>query len=370
LQNINQLRKSNLTIIAAKYQLTKMQEDISLNVANAYLQILFSKENLKVQQQQQVYDSGQLVRSEELVEAGVIPRGDLLDIQATLAADNQKIIVAENTLLLAKLSLAQLLQIKDFETFDIANSDLEAPESTILLQQPKDILEIAKQTRAELKIAETNVQIAEKDLKIARGGFLPSLQGFYNFNTRAAYSDRIVGFQTNTTNPTSIIGFVEGTNQNVLQPNFSTILGKPDAVFNQFSNNKGQSFGISLNMPILNGFFTKNNVARSKIALERSKIMLEQEKLSLERTIFTSYTDTQGAQKSYEAALIALKARENALQYAKERYEIGLMNVFDYNQVQTVFSNAQSEVLRTKYDYIFRTKILEFYFGIPINNKK
>ncbi len=123
-------------------------------------------------------------------------------------------------------------------------------------------------------------------------------------------------------------------------------------------------------MPILNGFFTKNNVARSKIALERSKIMLEQEKLSLERTIFTSYTDTQGAQKSYEAALIALKARENALQYAKERYEIGLMNVFDYNQVQTVFSNAQSEVLRTKYDYIFRTKILEFYFGIPINNKK
>jgi outer membrane protein len=370
LQNINQLRKSNLTIIAAKYQLTKMQEDISLNVANAYLQILFSKENLKVQQQQQVYDSGQLVRSEELVEAGVIPRGDLLDIQATLAADNQKIIVAENTLLLAKLSLAQLLQIKDFETFDIANSDLEAPESTILLQQPKDILEIAKQTRAELKIAETNVQIAEKDLKIARGGFLPSLQGFYNFNTRAAYSDRIVGFQTNTTNPTSIIGFVEGTNQNVLQPNFSTILGKPDAVFNQFSNNKGQSFGISLNMPILNGFFTKNNVARSKIALERSKIMLEQEKLSLERTIFTSYIDTQGAQKSYEAALIALKARENALQYAKERYEIGLMNVFDYNQVQTVFSNAQSEVLRTKYDYIFRTKILEFYFGIPINNKK
>ncbi len=115
LQNQNTLRRANLSILAAKYQLTKMREDIALNVANAFLQVLFNKENLKVQQEQLAINEKQLVRSEELVRSGAIPRGDLLDIKATVASDNQKIIAADNALLISKLSLAQLLQLKDFE---------------------------------------------------------------------------------------------------------------------------------------------------------------------------------------------------------------------------------------------------------------
>ncbi|WP_394760236.1 TolC family protein [Flavobacterium sp.] len=370
LQNQNQLRKAKLSIISSQYQLTKMQEDVSLNVVNAYLQILFNKENLKVQQQQLSYDTKQLERTNELVEAGVIPRGDLLDVKATVASDNQRLIAAENALFLSKLSLAQLLQIDNFQEFDIVDAETTTQESAILMEDPKVIFDKAKETRTDLKIAQTNVQIAEKDVKIARGGYQPTLQAFYNFNTRAGYSDRVVGFTPNTNNPTSIIGYVDGTNQPVLQPNFSTILGKPDAVFNQFSDNKGQSFGLSLNVPIFNGFATRNNVFRSKIALDRSRIALQQQELDLERTVFTAYTDTKGAQKTYEAAVSTLEARQGAFNYAKERYEVGLMNVFDFNQTQTLFVNAQSEVLRTKYDYIFRTKILEFYFGIPIIKKQ
>ena len=97
---------------------------------------------------------------------------------------------------------------------------------------------------------------------------------------------------------------------------------------------------------------------------------MQQQELDLERTVFTAYTDTKGSQKTHEAAISTLEARELAFNYAKERYEVGLMNVFDFNQAQTLFVNAQSEVLRTKYDYIFRTKILEFYFGIPIIKKQ
>ena len=370
LQNQNQLRKANLSRIASQYQLTKMQEDVSLNVANAYLQILFNKENLKVQQQQLVYDTKQLERTNELVEAGVIPRGDLLDVKATVATDNQRLIAAENALFLSKLSLAQLLQIDNFQEFDISDAEIPVQESIVLGQEPKAIFTKAKETRTDLKIAQTNVQIAEKDVKIARGAYQPTLQGFYSFSTRAGYSNRVVGFTPNTSNPTSIIGYVDGTNQAVLQPNFSTILGKPDAVFNQFSDNKGQNFGLNLSIPILNGFSARNNVARSKIALDRSKINLQQQELDLERTVFTAYTDTKGAQKAYEAAVSTVEAREKSFNYAKERYEVGLMNVFDFNQAQTLFVNAQSDVLRTKYDYIFRTKILEFYFGIPIIKKQ
>ena len=339
LQNQNQLRKAKLSSIASQYQLTKMQEDVSLNVVNAYLQILFNKENLKVQKEQLAFDTKQLERTGQLVEAGAVPKGDLLDVKATVATDSQRLIAAENALLISKLSLAQLLQIDNFQEFDIVDTDVTTLESNILLQDPKVILEKAKETRTDLKIAQTNVQLAEKDVKIARGTYQPTLSAFYSIGTSILHRNNLI--------PGTLI------------PSFS----------NQFNDNLGQSYGLSLTVPIFNGFAARNNVFRSKIALERSKIALDQQELDLERTVFTAYTDTNGALKTHEAAVATFEARQKSLEYAKERYEVGLMNIFDFSQAQTLYVNAQSEVLRTKYDYIFRTKILEFYFGIPIIQK-
>jgi outer membrane protein len=370
LQNQNRIRRANLAIVAAQYRLTKMEEDIALNVANAYLQILFNKENLKVQEQQLAYDNQQMERTEQLVEGGAVPRGDLLDIKATIAADNQKKIAAENALLISKLSLAQLMQLEDFQTFDTTDSDYPEDQSGVLLELPSAIYAKARETRTELKAAKMDVEVAEKDVKIARGAYQPTVTGFYSFTTRAAYSDKIVGFGPNVNNPVSVIGYVEGTNQNVLQPNSQPILGNHDPILDQFNDNKGHSFGLALNIPVLNGFSARNNVERSKVSLERSKITLQQAELDLERNVYTAYTDAQGALKAYDAAVSASNAREESLTYAKERYEVGLINVFDLNQAQTLAVNAQSEVLRTKYDFIFKVKILEFYFGIPIYQKQ
>lgn len=370
LQNQNQLRKSNLSIIASQYQLVKMQEDIALNVANAYLQILFNKENVKVQEQQVTYNSSQLKRSEELVDAGVVPNGDLLDIKATLATDKQRLIAAQNALLISKLSLAQLLRLDDFQTFDISDENIDIFESEVLSENANTIIEKAKETRTELKIAASNLEIAKKDIAIAKGAYLPSLTGFYSFSTRASNSQRFVGAEQNATNPFATIGVVEGTNQNVLQPNFTPILGNPLPIFEQFDNNKGQNFGLQLNVPIFNGFATRNNVERSKVAHQRAQLNYDQQELDLERNVYTAYTDTKAAKQSYDAALETVEARKLSFAYAKDRYEVGLMNVFDFNQAQTLLINAESEVLRTKYDYIFRTKILEFYFGIPLIQKQ
>ena len=366
LQNQNQLRRANLAVIASQYQLLKMKEDIALNVANAYLQILFNKENLKVQQEQLKVNTAQLNRTQELVDAGMVPQGDLLDIKATVASNNQAIITAENALLISKLSLAQLLRLEDFKSFDISDNDVSILESPVLNETAENIVNKAKESRTELKIASSNLEIAKKDVSIAKGAYLPSLVGFYSFSTRAAYSDRIVGVMPNATNPTSVIGYVDGTGQNVLQPNFSPILGGPLPVFDQFDNNKGQNFGIQLSVPIFNGLAAQNNVQRSKIALERAQLNYDQQTLDLERNVYTAFTDTKAAKLSYEAALETLEARKLSFEYAKERYTVGLMNVFDFNQAQSLLVNAESEVLRTKYDYIFRTKILEFYFGIPL----
>ena len=341
LQNQNALRKANLSILAAKYQLTKMQESVALNVANAFLQVLFNKENLKVQQEQKGINEKQLLRSEELVKAGSVPRGDLLDIKATVASDNQKVIAAENALLISKLSLSQLLQLKEFYDFDVADDDTSVKdENNILAQTPSAIYEKAKEERTELKIAKTNLEIAEKNVAIAKGGYHPTLQGFYNINTRISYADSF-DFQTGTSRPAAPFG-------------------------EQFTDNKGQALGAQLSIPIFNGFAARNNVERSKVSLERSKIAVEQEELDLQRNVYTAFTDAKGGLNAYESALSALDARQEAYNYAKEKYAVGMMNSFDFNQSQTLLSFAQSEVLRTKYDYIFKIKILEFYFGIPI----
>jgi len=372
LQNQNRLRRANLSIIASQYQLSKMKDDVSLNVANAFLQILFNKENIKVQKEQQASNLRQMQRTQELVNAGSIPKGDLLDIKATTAGDIQKVITAENALLISKLSLAQLLQLDDFKDFDIADTDYEAKQSEVMFQTPDAVYQKARETRVELKIAKANMDIAAKDVEIAKGVYQPTLQGFYSLSTRAGYSDRIIGSQLNALNPTvqtQNFVTVDGVNYPIFEPNISAVFGKAAPFLNQISDNAGHNFGAQLNIPIFNGFAARNNVARSKVALERAKIAMSQSELDLERTVYTAFTDASGAYKAYEAAVAALEARESAFNYAKERYAVGMMNAFDFNQAQTLFSTAQSEVLRTKYDYIFRTKIVEFYFGIPIMQK-
>jgi len=344
LQNLNTLRRANLSIVAAQYQLQKMKDDIALNVANAYLQVLFNKENLKVQNEQLAIDNKQLNRTQELVNAGNLPKGDLLDIKATIAADNQKVINAENALLISKLSLAQLLQLESFDNFDIADTNEFQMDQSILSETPTAIYDKASQERMELKIAQTNLEIAQKNVMIARGAYQPTLRGFYNFNSRVSYAD--IALRDNQ-------GNVIGTQS-------------PPKFMDQFNDNKGQSFGVQLSVPIFNGFSVRNNVERSKVNFEKSKIALEQQQLDLERNVYTAFTDAKGALKAYESAIEALDSRSQSYNYSKERFEVGLMNSFDLSQSQTLLSNAQSEVLRTKYDYIFKTKILEFYFGIPI----
>ena len=344
LQNQNTLRKANLSSIAAQYQVMKMKEDIALNVANAFLQVLFNKENLKVQQEQLAINEKQLLRSEELVRAGSLPKGDVLDVKATVATNNQNVITAENALLISKLSLAQLLQLKDFYDFDVIDDTSFNADNNILNQTPNAIYEKAKENRTELKIAKTNLAIAEKNVAIAKGSFQPSLVGFYNFSSRVSDAD---GFSFDSQ------GNIIGTKG-------------PNAFFNQFSDNKGQTFGAQLTVPIFNGFSVKNNVERSKLSVEKSKMAVQQQELNLEQNVYTAFTDTKGALKTYESAIVTLAARQEAHHYASEKYAVGMMNSFDFNQAQTVLSNAKSECIRTKYDFIFKLKILEFYFGIPI----
>jgi outer membrane protein len=350
LQNQARYRRAKMAIIAGQYQLQKMKDDTGLNVANAYLQILFNRENLKVQKEQLAADIRQSERSAQLLEGGQIPKGDLLDVEATVAADKQRVIAAENQLLLSKLSLAQLLQLKDFKNFDVADEEYDMNDNEILFQTPEAIFEKAKTIRTEIKLAQANLEVAKQDVKISRSAYQPTLRGFYNLDTRVGYAD------------VPYLDPVTG------QYDYTRLVSPPRFV-DQFWDNKGHSYGFQLSVPVFNGFSTRNAVKRSKIALSRSELAYEQQELDLERNVYTAFTDAQGALKAYDAAVSAANARAQALSYATDRYDVGLINVFDLNQAQTLSVNAQSEVARTKYDYLFRVKILEFYFGLPIFQK-
>lgn len=334
LQRINQMHRSNLTILASQYKLENMENDISLYVANAFLQILFSKEQIKVLDSQLEVTKSEQERTSELIDAGVLPSGDLLEVQATLSSQEQQLVVAENALYLSKINLAQLLLITDYDNFDISETEYLIPVSNILNESPETIYNKAKETRKEVLIAETNTKMAEYDLKIAKGAQQPSLSGSYSFGSNYFRSEL---FDT---------------------PDFET----------QMTDNKKHNFSVQLSIPIFNGFSLSNNVKRNKINVERSKYLLEQEKLNLESTVYQAFNDAKGALKAYEAAVKTLSAREQAFNYSKERYNVGLLNSFDFSQSQNQFVTAQSEVVRTKYDFIFKLKVLEFYFGIPITD--
>lgn len=340
LQNVHNFNRAKLNAIANQYRLDDLKDDIRLNVANSYLQVLSSKEQLKTFRAQYAVTEQDLKRTKELVESGVVPRGDLLEIEATAATQEQQIVNGEGLVLISRINLAQLLQITDYENFDIAEDEFEIPPSDILKNSAKVIFDKALTFRNEIKFSESSVEIAQTDLKIAKGANSPTLTGFFNYNVR--YSNR---------------NEIPNSDGDFFVPSFKDQLWIFD----------GLSYGAQLNIPVFNGWGTRNNIHRNKINLEKAKLQLEQDKLDLETNIQQAYVDVTTFFKAYEAAEKTLDARRLAYDYAKERFNVGLMNAFDFSQAQSRVDNAEADVIRTKYDYIFRLKILEFYFGLPIS---
>jgi len=328
LHNIQQLYRANLSVLASQYQLADMEENISLLVANSYLQILFNRESLGVQQSQLNVANEELIIAEERLKTGIIPKGDVLEIEANVATIEQNVVVAENNYQLSKIALAQLLLISDIENFEIAQETAITPESTILNTSVNTIYKTAVAKRSDVKLAETNLKIAKKDLAISRGNALPKLSGSYSYNSGVLFN---------------------GPNDD------SNILAFPAKA--------GQVFGLNLSIPIFNGMTNNTNISRSKIAIQKSTYALEQVRLDLENTINQAYNDAKGSLKAYQAAEKTLKARKLAYEYAKERFDNGGMNTFNFLQAGQKYEAAQSELIKTKYNYIFKLKVLEFYFG-------
>lgn len=363
LRNVRQLHLANLNILAREYQLKDMTEDVMLLVANAYLQVNFSRELLKLRQDQREVTLQELSRTQALIDQGVLRVGDIYEIEANLASQEQAIVNEENNLRLAKINLAQLLLIEDYSTFELAEEDFDIPISEVLLENPKTIFETALQNRNDIKLALTNIEIAETNVLLSKSALQPRLSAFYSYSTRLSYSDRLVPTGTLTEIP---IGYVAGTLQEVRTLRTETAVAPPLDLLDQLSLNDGHNFGLALNIPVFNGKSAQNNLKRSQINVLQSQQLFEQQKIDLETTVNQAYNNAKGAYKFYEANQKTVVARQDAMDNAKKRYEAGVMNSFDYVQAKQRFETAVSDLVRAKYDYVFKLKVLEFYFGIPI----
>jgi len=330
--NIHTLKQAEIGAQAQDAALAKMKNDISLNVVNAYLQILFAKEQLKVAQSQLEISEGEVNRITELVNAGVIPEGNLLNIKATQATDNQSLIEAKNSFSMASLQLAQLLQLKEMD-ITVEEISVDATNQSILSNDVKEIYTKANESFPEIQLAELNIKSAEESIKIAKANYYPSLTLSYGFNT--IYQHR---------------------------------QGYPDFVSfnNQLNDNLGHSVVFSLNIPIFNRYQFRTNINKAKINQEKIQYNLESERLRLRETIQTAYTDALSSSKSYDAAIISVEALDKSFNYDLVKFQEGAINSFEFNQTKNNLLSAQSQLIRAKYDFVFKLKVLEFYFGQPI----
>ena len=327
-RNINLLNQSKLNLERNQFELEKFKDDISLNVANTYLNVLFNKENLELAKLQVEFSEFQVNQVKTLVEAGSEPNSTLIETKATYSRDIQNLTIAENNHDLALLTLAQLLQLP-YENFDVEVIEIDTPSANLMYNDIAPILNYALQNRNEIKVAERDIDLAKLGTKISKSAYLPNVSMGYGFNASANFSNLTVD----------------------------------DELLDQLNVNKGNSINMNISIPIFNRNQTKAQVKKSKIIEETTNLALEQAKINLESTIQRACTDARAALKSYEAAQLSLQSQEVAFQNSQERFIIGALNSFDLEQSRLRLINARSSLINAKYDFIFKTKVLDFYLG-------
>ncbi len=338
LQQLNNVRQKEFEFLAQKYDSDKLRNDISLNIAAGYLLILFNLELVNNAQRQVDISEDQMSRTEKQVEAGAMARGALYDIQAQAAGEEANLISNKNKLMLAYLDLMQMLDLEAGIDFDIEKPMIEIAGTPTLL--PAEMIYNKSVTlMPEIKSAEYRVKSAERTVALAKGQHSPRI--FASGSYSSLYSNQIKEIINDPT------------------PRFGDT--KPFGQQMDDNRNGGLVFGLSI--PIFNGYQTTTNVRKSKIYQENANLNLEIEKNILRKNIETSYADAIASYQTYVARAKSVDAFGEAFTYMEEKFNVGMTNSTDYNVAKLQLSTAEADLASSKYDYIFKTKILDFYLG-------
>jgi len=360
----NTILQNELNLMASYEDVEKVKNDISLSIAAAYLSIMFNRELLLVTQSQLEITGQQVERTLKMVEAGKLARGNFLELQAQYASEELNLVNAENQLAISLLNLQQMLDLPIDTAFDVVIPQLADPDEDPLMMNALEVYRVAEQEMPEIKSAVLGLESAEKGLAIAKGGRSPQLYMSANFNS--GYSDirqQVISLSAPTLVP--IGRTVGGELVNSLNPQEIPAFGAYP-FFNQIQDNAAAGIGLGLSIPIFSGWQINSNIANAKIMHENAQLELQSKKLTLYSSIQQAYADAVAALKKFNATQQALVSMEESFKYTEKKFEVGLVNTVDYNMSKNQLIATQSDLLQAKYDFIFKTKILNFYNGEPI----
>jgi outer membrane protein len=365
-QQYNSVKKAEIDFEAGRTMLAQTKNNIMLAVASAYLNVLYAMDLVEVAEQQKGITALQLERTEKLVLSGSLPVQSKYELEAQFANEELNIVNYQNQLDIALLSLAQLIEITDVSAFGIMRPDIEAITTESAMLTAEQIYNEALQKMPEIKYAELNYLSSEKNLAIAKGAFLPRLTMSASYGSGYSSASKMIdGFTMG--NP-YLSGFATDNLGNILdvyQYSYDyTYKNKPFS--DQITDNASTSLAFGLTIPIFNGLQVRSNVNNSAVYMEQSKLQMEQAHKDLLKEIQQAWADAQSAMKKFYATEKTLVSMQLSFDYTQKRYDQGLVNTTDYNVAKNNLARTETELLRAKYDYIFKQKILDFYRGLPI----
>jgi outer membrane protein len=360
----NQIDANRLTAEAARTQTEVLQNDISLQIASAYLQALLSHEQMRIAQVQVSQTKEQLAITRKRVIAGALPELNAAELEAQLARDSATFVGAESQFLLNQLSIKALLNLDAGAPFRIAIPPANAiPVEPIADLQPGVVFEKAVGQQPRQKANLLRLQAAEKNTAVARSGLYPSISAFGSLQT--AYSSALTflpkGNNITTNVPTQAFVTVSGTNYFVTQPITRPERFEKANVFRQFPYNFRQSIGIGLNVPIFNGHQARAQVQRAKYNEETVILQMLADTLQLKQDIYQAYQSAVNTLQAFQARQKAVQTAAYSYELGTRRYEVGLLPVIELITLQNNLQRARIDEASAQYEYIFRLKVLEFY---------
>ncbi len=337
LQNYNTIRKNKLDLLSQLQSVEKVKNDITLNVSTAYLQILLNKELRDNAQEQLNVTLEQIEKTKRLVEIGNAAKGDLLQIESQAALEKASLTDAENNLKIAYLDLSQLLNFENTDDFEILFPKI--PDITLRnnISEVGEVYNTALEVLPEIKGAELRVKSSERNVSINYGKISPSV--FFGYSYDSWYNE---------------------LQPNPLNPNTNYAYG------DQIQDNAAHVIYIALRVPLFNRWQTGNSIGQAKINLADSKLNLELQKQNLYKNIQQARTQAIAALDRYKANLVAVESTQEAFRYTEQKFQVGLVDILEYKTAKNNLNKAKSDLAQAKYEYIFRTKILEFYRGEQI----
>ncbi len=367
LTKVYTLKQSNYIWLASQKDVKGAENDLRLNIASTYMNVLFALELLEIAENQLELTRQQVGRTEILVEAGQLPRASLYDLESQMASEELNAVNAENDLIMAKVSLIQLLQMEGVqpENISVSAPEVDDLEPQSLVPGSEEVYSTALSLMPEIQAAEYRIESSKAALSAAKGRNSPTLSLGAQIGT--GYSG--LNYRQRAGEPQFIpIGQVVTTGEQVVsiapQPIFINDGVTPFG--DQFRDNFNRNIALNLNIPIFNGWQVRTAVKQARIDLESAQLSFEENKNALYQEIQRAHADAVASFKQFVAAQKAVAALQENYAYAEARFEQKAINTVEFFDFKTRLTNAESNLAQAKFNYLFRTKILDFYQGKPI----